>query len=206
MTLVMTEVNDTKLPINLAGKDDDKDLVGSLCLDESLCKEICNLTDRCIELVKAERRGGSAAFPLAPYVMQKTKKKSVDATVKVYDLPKLNAWRTNAGKCTKCGHRWSCKNRSDNFSVDMYVWKQIMTKIYATWSAEKMWTGTQCHLLGSYLHTASSVAAELSSANIINEHDIPTLVARLQCRLFQPDVCGDARLCGSSTETKTTNI
>ena len=190
MRFIEAEGKHDKVPKKHSGRDASDD---TTALIEILLVGICNLADRCAALEDAAMRDAAASSSTPHDVQPAKKKKTVGASLEFYDLPELDAWPTTAGKCHKCGHKWSHNNRKDIFPVDTQVWKTIMEKMFADWSAEKMSTGQQCRLLDSYIHTAANVAASLASFEIIKEDEIAKVEARLRNRLFQPDVRGDSK-------------
>jgi hypothetical protein len=125
------------------------------------------------------------------------KKKTVQASVEFYKLPKWNPWSTTAGKCPRCQFAWSNKDTKENgrtnVDMDRSVWETIMHKMYLDWSPEKMINDEECRVLNSYTHTAANITSSLSSFGLVPEHQYDEVDGRLRNRLFQPDCHNDDR-------------
>ena len=181
------------------GKDANDDTAAFL---QILLVGMCNLADRCTALEEAakegaaassSKEGAAASSSKASDVQPARKTKTVATSLDAYDLPTLEAWSTDDGRCDQCGHSWSTKDCAANFSVEGQVWETIMKKMFADWSADKMRSGQKCHLLDSYIHTAWNVANSLAVKEIIYEDESTSIEERLRNQLFQPDVRGDQK-------------
>ena len=187
-------------------------------LFEIMFTSICTLNDRVTSLeeeLKKLKKGASSNSssaadwqPIPVDVEWKTvamdwscqpakKKKTVQASLEYYKLPKWQPWLTTAGKCPRCKFAWSNndpkENGRRNWEVDRPVWETIMHKMYLDWSPEKMINDEECRVLNSYTHTAANITNSLSNAGLVQQHHYDEVDGRLRTRLFQPDCHNDDR-------------